>query len=409
MPDILDRFLRYAKINTQSDEEVTDHTPSTENQWELGKLLEKELKDLGLEDVRLTEKCFAYATLPGNGAEKTPVIGFIAHMDTSYDFSADGVNPQIIENYDGGDIPLKGKAEIVLSPDDFPKLKQYKGQTIITTDGTTLLGADDKAGVAAIMDALEYLTTHPEVKHGTIKVAFTPDEETSYGIDNFDVEGFGADFAYTVDGGEIGEMEYETFNAVRAYVTVHGKSVHPGDAKNVMINAIRVLFEFDHMLPEQMRPEHTEGREGFFHLWKMYAGNVEEIQGVYALRDHNAEKLEAKKKMMQDAADFLDKKYGRGTVEIRYQEQYRNMSEVIEQVYHTVETAQNAMHDLGIEPITHPIRGGTDGARLSFRGLPTPNLFNGGHNFHGPYEYLPLESLQKASAVIVRIIEKYAE
>jgi tripeptide aminopeptidase len=409
MADIMERFLRYAKINTRSDEEVTDRTPSTENQWELGKLLEKELNELGLQDVRLTEKCFVYATLPANGAEKAPAIGFLAHMDTSPEFNAEGVNPQIIENYDGGDIPLKGKKGMVLSPDEFPKLKQYMGQTIITTDGTTLLGADDKAGVAAIMDALEYLTNHPEVKHGTIQVAFTPDEETSYGITHFDVEGFGADFAYTMDGGEIGEMEYENFNATRAYVTVHGKSVHPGDAKDVMINAMRVLFEFDSLLPEQMRPEHTEGREGFFHLWKMYAGNVEEIQGVYALRDHDAAKLDDKKKMIADAADFLNKKYGSGTVEVRIEEQYRNMRAVVEPVYHIIETAQEAMRELGIEPITNPIRGGTDGARLSFRGLPTPNLFNGGHNYHGPYEYLPVESLRKASEVIVRIIEKYAE
>ena len=408
MPDIMDRFLRYAKINTRSDEEVTDRTPSTETQWELGRMLEKELKELGLMDVHLTDKCFVYATLPANGAERTPVIGFLAHMDTSPDFSADGVNPQIIKNYDGGEIPLKGKKGMVLSPDEFPVLRLYKGQTLITTDGTTLLGADDKAGVAAIMDALEYLTSHLEVKHGIIKIAFTPDEENSYGIEHFDVEGFGADFAYTVDGGQIGEMEYETFNAARAYVTVHGKSVHPGDAKDVMVNAMRVFFEFDRMLPEDTRPEHTEGREGFFHLWKMYEGSVEEAQGVYLLRDHNMEKFEAKKKMVQDCADFLNRKYREGTVEVRIKDQYRNMREVIEPAYHIVETAQQAMRALDIEPITHPIRGGTDGARLSFRGLPTPNLFNGGHNFHGPYEFLPLESLQKASQVIVRIIEKYS-
>jgi tripeptide aminopeptidase len=409
MTDILDRFLRYARINTRSDEEVTDRTPSTENQWELGKLLEKELKDLGLEDVTLTGKCFVYATLPANGADDAPVIGLLAHMDTSPDFNAEGVNPQIIENYDGGDISLEGKKGMLLSPDEFPVLKMYKGQTLITTDGTTLLGADDKAGIAAIMDALEYLVNHPEVKHGRIRIAFTPDEETSYGIGNFDVDGFGADFAFTLDGGQIGEMEYETFNAARAYVTVHGKSVHPGDAKDVMINAMRVFFEFDCMLPEDDRPEHTEGREGFFHLWKMTAGSVEEVEAAYLLRDHDTEKFDGRKEMVAHCADFLNKKYGEGTVSVRIQEKYRNMREVIEPVIHIVETAQEAMRELGIEPISHPIRGGTDGARLSFEGLPTPNIFNGGHNFHGPYEFLPLESMQKASQVIVRILEKYAK
>jgi tripeptide aminopeptidase len=298
---------------------------------------------------------------------------------------------------------------MVLSPDEFPDLLKYKGQTLVTTDGTTLLGADDKAGIAAIMDALEYMANHHDFRHGTIKVAFTPDEETSYGIEHFDVEGFGADFAYTVDGGEIGEMEFENFNAARAYVTVQGKSVHPGDAKGVMVNAQRVLFEFDRMLPEMERPEYTAGREGFYHLWKTSEGSVEEVEGVYLLRDHDPVKFENQKQMVQDTARFLNKKYGDGTVEIRTLDQYRNMREVIEPVMHVVETAQQAMRELGIEPITHPIRGGTDGARLSYKGLPTPNLFNGGHNFHGPYEYLPVPSMEKASKVILKIIELYAE
>lgn len=409
MTDILDRFLRYAKINTRSDEEIADHTPSTENQWDLARLLEKELKELGLRNVRLTDKCFIYATLPANNGKDAPSIGFLAHIDTSPDFNADGVHPQIIDNYNGGDIPLKGKEGMFLSPQEFPHLLSYKGQTLITTDGTTLLGADDKAGIAAIMDALAYMVDHPEFKHGTIQVAFTPDEETSYGIEHFDVEGFAADFAYTVDGGEIGEMEYETFNAARAFITVHGKSVHPGEAKDVMVNAMRVFFDFDRMLPEEARPEHTEGREGFFHLLKMYEGNVEEAQGVYLLRDYNGLKLKGKEEMVLDCADFLNKKFGEGTVDVRFEDQYRNMREVIEPVFHIVENAQRAMRELGIKPITHPIRGGTDGARLSFRGLPTPNLFNGGHNSHGPYEYLPLESLQKASQVILKIIELYAK
>lgn len=409
MEKILDRFLRYAKINTRSDEDVTDRTPTTENQWDLARLLRDELESLGLEDIKLDEKCFLTAKLPANTKTEIPVIGFLAHMDTSPDFPADGVNPQIIESYDGSDIRLKGKEGMVLSPDEFPDLLKYKGQKMVTTDGTTLLGADDKAGIAAIMDALEYMVNHPEFMHGTIKVAFTPDEETSYGIEHFDVDTFGADFAYTVDGGELGEMEYENFNAARAYVTIHGKSVHPGDAKGVMVNAQRVFFEFDRMLPEMDRPEYTEGREGFYHLWKMSEGSVEEVEGVYLLRDHDPDEFNRKKNIIEDIAFFLNNKYGEGTVKIRILDQYRNMREEIEPVMHVVETAQQAMRELGIQPITRPIRGGTDGARLSYRGLPTPNLFNGGHNFHGPYEFLAVSSMEKASKVILKIIELYAK
>ena len=407
MQDILDRFIRYAKINTRSDENVTDHTPSTENQWDLARLLEKELKDLGMQDVLLNEKCFLTATLPANTDKKLPVIGFLAHMDTSPDFAAEGVSPQIIKNYDGGDIPLKGKAGMLLSPKKFPALLKYKGETLVTTDGTTLLGADDKAGVAAIMNALETMIADPDFKHGTVKVGFTPDEETSYGIDHFDVQRFAADFAYTVDGGELGEMEYENFNAGRAYVNVNGKSVHPGDAKNVMVNAMLVFFEFNSLLPVEQRPEYTAGREGFYHLWKTSEGTVEHIEGIYLLRDHDAAKYDRQKQMILDCAEFMNKKYGAGTVEIRIQELYRNMREQLEPVIHIVETAQQAMRDLGIMPITNPIRGGTDGARLSFKGLPTPNLFNGGHNFHGPYEFLVVDTMRKASQVILKIIELY--
>jgi len=409
MTDILDRFLRYAKINTRSDEGITDKMPTTENQWDLARLLQKELEELELEDILLNDKCFLTAALPANTDGDVPAIGFLAHIDTSTDFSADGVNPQIIASYDGGDIPLKGKKGMLLSPDEFPDLLKYKGQKLVTTDGTTLLGADDKAGIAAIMDALEYLVRHPGFRHGTIKVAFTPDEETSYGIDHFDVGAFGADFAYTVDGGELGEMEYENFNAARAYVTVHGKSVHPGDAKGVMVNAMLVFFEFDGMLPVEQRPEHTEGREGFYHLWKMSEGGVEEVEGVYLLRDHDPQKFERRKQMLLDITQFLNKKYGEGTLEIRFLDQYRNMREALEPAIHVVETAQQAMRELGIQPITKPIRGGTDGARLSYKGLPTPNLFNGGHNFHGPYEFLPVASMQKASQVILKIIELYTK
>lgn len=409
MTEILERFLRYAKINTRSDETVSDRTPSTEVQWELARLLEKELITLGLEDVDVNDKCFVTATLPANTDKKLPVIGFLAHLDTSPDFPAEHVNPQIVENYDGGDIPLKGKQGLTLSPRMFPELLNHKGKTLITTDGTTLLGADDKAGIAAIMDALAYMVSHPEFKHGTVKVAFTPDEETSYGIEHFDVEKFGADFAYTLDGGREGELEYENFNAARAQVTVQGKSVHPGSAKNVMLNAMLVFFEFNALLPAVQRPEHTEGREGFYHLVKMGEGSVEQTEGFYILRDHDADKFEQKIKLIEDAADFMNKKYGAGTITLKINRQYRNMREMLEPVFHVVETAEQAMRDLGITPISNPIRGGTDGARLSYKGLPTPNLFTGGDNYHGPYEYLVVETLEKASKVILKIIELYSK
>jgi len=409
MTEILERFLRYAKINTRSDETVSDHTPSTEVQWELARLLEKELITLGLQDVDVNEKCFVTATLPANTDKKLPVIGFLAHLDTSPDFPAEHVNPQIIENYDGGDIPLKGKEGLSISPRMFPELLNYKGKTLVTTDGTTLLGADDKAGIAAIMDALAYMVSHPEFKHGTVKVAFTPDEETSYGIEHFDVEKFAADFAYTLDGGREGELEYENFNAARAQVTVHGKSVHPGSAKNIMVNAMLVFFEFNAMLPAVQRPEHTEGREGFYHLVKMGEGSVEQAEGFYILRDHDADKFEQKIQLVESAVDYLNKKYGEGTVTLKINRQYRNMREMLEPVFHVVDTAEQAMRELGITPICNPIRGGTDGARLSYKGLPTPNLFTGGENYHGPYEYLVVETLEKASKVILKIIELYTK
>ena len=402
-----ERFLRYVRINTRSDDTVTDRTPSTEVQWDLARVLEKELKELGMQDVQLNEKCFVTAALPANTDKKIPVIGFLAHMDTSSDFNGEHVNPQIIEHYDGKDIAL-GTTR-TLSPKEFADLKKYIGQTLITTDGTSLLGADDKAGIAEIMCAMEYLLAHPEIKHGTIKVAFTPDEEIGLGIRAIDVEHLGADFAYTLDGGPVGEMEYENFNASRAFITVTGKSVHPGEAKDVMINSQRVFFEFDAMLPEDQRPEHTEKREGFFHLWKMPLADVEETQAIYLLRDHDAEKFEVKKQRILDTAEFLNKKYGAGTVKIEILEQYRNMREVVEPVIHIVDTAKQAMRELDITPLEQPIRGGTDGAQLSYMGLPTPNLFAGGHNFHGPYEYVVLESMQKAVDVVVRIIELYAQ
>lgn len=408
MTDVLDRFLRYVKINTQADEEATDRTPSTEYQWDLARLLEQELRQLGLADVHLNEKCFLTATLPANVQDEVPVIGFLAHMDTSPDFSGAQVKPQIIENYDGGDIPLKGQAGMLLSPREFPSLLKYKGQTLVTTDGTTLLGADDKAGVAEIMSALAHLQAHPEIPHGRIRVAFTPDEETGMGIAHFDVPAFGADFAYTLDAGEVGEIEYENFNAARAQVTIQGRSVHPGDAKGVLLNAMQVFFELNGMLPVEQRPEYTEGREGFFHFWKMYESGVEQASGVYLIRDHDRQKFEHKKRLMLEGAAFLNQKYDSGTVEIKLRDQYYNMREMLEPVMHIVENARQVISGLDIEPITKPIRGGTDGAQISFRGLPTPNLFTGGVNAHGPYEYIPLESMQQAVRVILGIIARYA-
>ena len=407
MTDLLDRFLRYVKINTRSDEFILDRTPTTDVQWDLARLLEKELKELGLQDVELNEQCFLTATLPANTDKKLPVIGFLAHIDTSPDFNGQGVKPQIIENYDGGDIPLKGKAGMVLSPKEFPELRNYVSQTLITSDGTTLLGADDKSGVAEIITAMAYLLDHPEIPHGKIRVAFTPDEETGMGITHFDVDAFGADFAYTLDGGKLGELEFENFNASQATVTVHGKSVHPGEAKGVMINAQLVFMEFNAMLPIEQRPEFTAGREGFFHLLKMSEGSAEEITGIYLIRDHDAKKFEVKEALMRDAANFIDRKYGRGTIEVIIKEQYRNMREKLEPVFHVVETARQALQELDITPIVNPIRGGTDGAQLSYRGLPTPNLFTGGHNFHGPYEFANVETMEKAVRVILKIIELY--
>jgi len=409
MPGVLDRFLRYIQIDTQSDDRISDRTPTTETQWVLARLLEKELQELGLQDVNLNEKCFLTATLPANSTKEIPVIGFLAHIDTSSDYSGRNVHPQIIQEYSGAAIELQGKQGMSLSPQEFPELLKYKEQTIITTDGTTLLGADDKAGVAEIMSALAYLQEHPDFIHGKIRVAFTPDEETGYGITHFDVPAFAADFAYTLDGGGLGEIEFENFNAARAFVGVQGRSVHPGDAKNIMLNAMLVFYEFNSLLPIEQRPEYTEGREGFFHLWKMSEGNVEQVQGIYLIRDHDAKKFDQKKQLMLDGMEFINKKYGTGTISLRFEEQYRNMREVIEPVFHVVETAQWVIAELGMQPITKPIRGGTDGARLSYMGLPTPNLFTGGHNFHGPYEFIPLESMQKAVQVILKIIQAYAE
>jgi len=406
--NVVEKFLRYVKVNTRSDETATEGCPTTEGQWELARLLAEELKSLGLKDAQVNERCFVLATLPGNIEKKAPTIGFLAHLDTSPDFNGMNVRPQIHENYDGGEIVLNKVSGMALSPGEFPELVHYRGQTLITTDGTSLLGADDKAGIAEIMSLVEYLTNHPEIKHGTLKIAFTPDEETGMGVDHLDVKAFGADFAYTLDGGGLGEMEYENFNAARASIHFHGKSVHPGDAKNVLVNSQLLAMEFNSLLPAAQRPEHTENREGFFHLHKI-SGNVSETSAEYLIRDHDRQKYEAKKEFMQKCADFIKAKYGPASVDAIIEDRYFNMREVLEKVFHIVETAQKAMRELGIEPIVKPIRGGTDGARLSFKGLPTPNLFTGGHNFHGPYEYISTNSMGKAVLVALKIVELYAQ
>ncbi len=403
MPSVKERFINYAKINTQSDMEYKSH-PSTATQFDLARKLEQELLDLGMEDISLDEKCYLMATLPANTDRQIPIIGFIAHLDTSPEVSGENVKPQVIENYDGGEIVLNADLNIRMSPKEFPELSKYIGQELITTDGTTLLGADDKAGIAVIMSALEYLVTHPEIEHGKIRVAFTPDEEIGHGADYFDVQKFGAEFAYTLDGGEIGELEYETFNAAAATVTINGRSVHPGSAKNRMINALQVAMEFNAMLPANERPEYTEGREGFTHLVQ-FSGGVESAKMHYIIRDHDRSIMEKRKGYLQDAATYLNKRYGEGRIVVDIKDQYYNMREKIEPVFHIVETASRAMVALGIQPIMVPVRGGTDGSRLSFMGLPCPNLFTGGFNFHGRYETLPTRSLERSVDVVLKIIE----
>jgi tripeptide aminopeptidase len=406
MDNILERFLRYVKIDTQSDEESKTN-PSTMKQFDLGKTLEKELIEIGFQNVELDENCNLWAEIKSNTDRDIPAIGFIAHMDTATDVTGKDVNPQIIENYDGDDIILNKKNEVILKTEDFPELKNYTGQTLITTDGTTLLGADNKAGIAEIITALEYFIKNPEIEHGDIKIAFTPDEEVGRGTETFDVEKFKADFAYTVDGGEIGGLEYETFNAAKAKLIIKGKNVHPGSAKNTMVSSMRIGFEFDNLLPENEKPEYTEGYEGFFHLLEL-SGNVEETLMKYIIRDHDMDKFESKKELFKKTVEFLNTKYD-GRINLEMEDQYNNMSEKIKPVFHIVETAKKAMEELGIEPNISPVRGGTDGARLSYMGLPTPNIFTGGHNFHGKYEYIPLESMEKAVLVIRKIVELYSK
>jgi peptidase T len=408
MPNqLIDRFIRYVKKETRSDEASTT-VPSTPSQTEFLKDLVEELVALGYQDVRLNPKnSFVTATIPATTTKEVPVVGFIAHVDTA-DFEARNVQPQFHENYDGEAIVLDKEGKFVLSPKDFPNLKNYVGKTLITTDGTTLLGADDKAGVSEIVTAGAYLLAHPEIEHGKIRVAFGPDEEIGRGADLFDVEEFGCDFAYTMDGGPVGELEYESFNAAQAEITIQGKNVHPGTAKDTMVNALEIARQFQNALPEFEVPEHTSGREGFYHL--MYAnGVVEEAKLVYIIRDHDRKLFEAKKAYLQLVADRLNASLDSNRISIDMKDQYYNMAEIIEKDFRAVEVAQKAMENLSITPIIEPIRGGTDGSKISFMGLPTPNIFAGGENFHGRYEFVAVESMEKARDVIIEIAQLLAK
>jgi tripeptide aminopeptidase len=403
MQHIIDRFVRYVTVDTESDPN-SPTCPSTKKQWDLAHKLVDELKAIGLSDVTIDAHAYIMATLPSNVDHEVPTIGFISHFDTTPDFTGANVKPQIVPNYDGKDIVLNKEKNIVLSPDYFEDLLLYKGQTLITTDGTTLLGADDKAGITEIVTAMEYLINHPEIKHGTIRIGFTPDEEIGRGAHKFNVEKFGADWAYTMDGSQIGELEYENFNAAGAKITVHGKIVHPGYAKGKMINSMLIANEFLAALPSLEIPQETTGYEGFYHLHHLQ-GSVEETTMQYIIRDHDKQLFEDRKKFMLSIADRINKKYGASTVSIEISDQYYNMKEKVTPVMHIVAIAEAAMKSLGINPLIKPIRGGTDGSQLSYMGLPCPNIFAGGHNFHGPYEYVPVESMQKAVEVIVKIAE----
>jgi tripeptide aminopeptidase len=408
MQSVIDRFIRYIKIDTQSMRKSETY-PSTEKQLDLARLLVEELKALGLEDAAMDQYGYVTATLPANtDSADIPVIGFLAHMDTSPDLSGTHVNPQFVENYDGGEIVLNAEKDIRMSPEEFPDLKKYVGKTLITTDGTTLLGADDKAGVAEIMAAAEYLLEHPEIKHGTVKIGFTPDEEVGSGVDHFDVPGFGADFAYTVDGGEVGEIQYENFNAAGAELTIHGRNVHPGKAKLKMRNALLIGMELNELLPVFERPEFTEKYEGFFHLY-LFGGTVEEASMAYIIRDHDRDKFEAKKALLVHAVDYINAKYGQPIIDLEITDQYYNMREQVEPHPQIIETAIQAVRAVGVTPKIDPVRGGTDGSRLSYMGLPTPNIFTGGHYGHGKFEFIPTFAMEKAVEVLVKIAELVAE
>lgn len=403
---MINRFLKYVKIATDSNPENLQ-CPSSDIQWDLAKVIVEDLKELGLEDISLDENCYIMATLPANCTEEIPSIGFIAHMDTAPTYNGIGVNPRIVK-YEGGDIVLNKELNIILSPKDFSHMNNYIGQDLIVTDGKTLLGADDKAGIVEIIEAIKYLKEHPEIKHGEIKIGFTPDEEIGRGANFFDVEKFNCKFAYTVDGGELGELEYENFNAASAVIKIKGRDIHPGTAKNSMINSIMIAMELNSMLPLEQRPEHTENYEGFFLLNDM-KGTVEDTTMNYIIRDHSMKKFNEKKNLIKAAVMYLQLKYKDACIEIEVKDSYYNMREKIEPVMYVIDLAKKSMEELGIEPHIRPIRGGTDGARLSYKGLPCPNLFTGGHNFHGKFEYISVQSMEKARDLIVKIIENTAK
>ena len=405
--ELIKRFTTYVKIDTQSNED-SQTCPSTPGQWDLLNLLVDELKEIGMEEVTIDENGYVFATLPANTNKQVPTIGFLAHVDTATDFTGKNVKPQIVENYDGGDVILNKELGIVLSPEAFPSLKNYKGQTLITTDGTTLLGADDKAGVAEIMTAMNYLIQHPEIKHGKIRVAFTPDEEIGRGPHKFDVNRFGAKYAYTMDGGPLGELQYESFNAAAAKITIKGNNIHPGSAKGKMVNSIKIGMELNQQLPVREAPEYTEGYEGFYHLLSFH-GDVEKTELYYIIRDHDRQKFEAKKENLVKIVDQLRQKYGEDTIDLKLEDQYYNMREKIEPVKEVFENAKEAMERLDITPVIEPIRGGTDGSQLSYMGLPTPNIFAGGENMHGKYEFVSVETMMKATEVIVEIAKIFEE
>ncbi len=402
---VLSRFLNYIAIDTQSKDEM-DVIPSTDKQRNLARLLVEELQAMGAQDVRMDDHAYVYATIPATTSQNgVPVLGLVAHMDPSPAYSGTGVKPQIVKNYDGGDILMNQETGLTMYVSEFPDLGKYVGQDLITTDGSTLLGADDKAGVAEIMALAEYLLSHPELPHGTVKIGFTPDEEVGCGADLFDVEGFGADVAYTVDGGELGELEYENFNAASAKVYLHGSSIHPGSSKGKMKNAILMAMEFQSMLPVFENPMYTEGYEGFYHL-DAIEGTVEEAKLDYIIRDHDMTKFQEKKAFIQNVADYLNRKYGEGTVDLQVKDSYFNMKEKIEPHMYLIDTAKAAMEELGVEPKICPIRGGTDGARLSYMGLPCPNLCTGGHNFHGKYEFISIQSMEMIVELLLNIVQK---
>ncbi len=405
--NIISRFTSYVTIDTQSDPESKE-TPSTKKQWDLANKLAEELKQIGMQEVEIDASSYIMATLPANVPHEVPVIGFVSHFDTSPDFTGTNVKPQIIENYDGKDIVLNKEQDIILSPDYFEDLVQYKGQTLITTDGTTLLGADDKAGITEIVSAMEYLIDNPQILHGKIRVGFTPDEEIGRGAHKFDVKKFGAKWAYTMDGSQVGELEFENFNAAEAKVTIQGKIVHPGYAKDKMVNSMYIAQDFINSLPRLETPEHTEDRQGFFHLTDI-KGDVEETKLKYIIRDHDKDHFEARKEMIQNLVAEINSQHDKEVIKIEIKDQYSNMREKVEPVMHIVDIAEEAMKAVNITPLIKPIRGGTDGAQLSYMGLPCPNIFAGGHNFHGRYEYVPVESMQKAVEVIVKIAELTAE